>query len=55
MGSTTDSVAATATAASTAFPPACSASSPAWVASGWFDATAPRRPMITGRYDRGPS
>ena len=54
-GSTTESVAATATAASTALPPAWSARSPAWVASGWFEATAPRRPMISGRCDRGPS
>ena len=54
-GSTTPSVAPMATAASTASPPAWRVSRPAWVASGWFDATAPRRPMMTGRYDRGPS
>ena len=54
-GSTTESVAATATAASTALPPAWSARRPAWVARGWFEATAPRRPMISGRCDRGPS
>src|SRR5262245_61206745 len=54
-GSTTDSVAATATAASIALPPAWRASSPACVARGWFEATAPRRPMISGRWERGPS
>src|SRR5687767_15348293 len=54
-GSTTPSVAPMATAASTASPPAWRLRRPAWVASGWFDATAPRRPMMTGRYDRGPS
>ncbi len=48
-GSTTFSVDATATAASTALPPSRSMRMPAIEASGWADATAPRVPMIVGR------
>ena len=51
-GSTTPSVSAIATAASTALPPARSVSSPAWVANGWLAPTAPLRPMISGRCAR---
>src|SRR6266540_2181286 len=54
--STTAGVAAMATAASTALPPAWSVSRLAWVASGWFEATARRRPMIrlAGDVERRP-
>ena len=48
-GSTTFSVDATATAASTALPPARRMRIPAIDASGCADATAPRVPMTTGR------
>src|SRR6266567_5562431 len=50
-GSTTPRASATDTAASTALPPARRVMRPAWAASGWLAATAPRRPMISGRYD----
>src|SRR5262245_1607201 len=48
-GYTTAIVAPTATAASTAVPPRCSASRPARVASGWGEATTPRRPRAAGQ------
>ena len=51
-GSTTLRVDPTATAASTALPPARSISIPAIEASGCAEATAPRRPMTVGRYAR---
>src|SRR5947209_4633514 len=44
IGSTTFSVAATATAASKALPPASRMSSPACVANGWAELTIPRLP-----------
>src|SRR5436190_19518337 len=50
-GSTTFSAAATAIAASTAFPPAASVRTPASAASGCPAATIPFRPATTGRYD----
>ena len=48
-GSTTFSVEPTATAASTALPPASSIRIPAMEASGWAEATTPRVPMTVGR------
>jgi len=48
-GSTTFNVEPTATAASTALPPASSVSMPAIEASGCAEATAPRVPMTVGR------
>ena len=48
-GSTTFSVEPTATAASTALPPASSMRIPAMEASGWAEATTPRVPMTVGR------
>ena len=48
-GSTTFRVEPTATAASTALPPASSVWIPAIEASGWAEATAPRVPMTVGR------
>ena len=49
-GSTTFSVAAAATAASTAFPPRHNISSPAALASGCAVATIPRVPITAGRW-----
>jgi hypothetical protein len=48
-GSTTLRAAATATAASTALPPASSISIPAIDARGWAEVTIPRRPITAGR------
>src|SRR5262245_65538080 len=48
-GYTTAIVAPTATAASAAVPPSRRASRPARVASGWGDATTPRRPRAAGQ------
>ena len=48
-GSTTFSVEPTATAASTALPPACSIWIPAIEASGCAEVTTPRAPMTVGR------
>ena len=48
-GSTTLSVEPTATAASTALPPATKISTPAIDASGCAEVTTPRRPMTVGR------
>ena len=48
-GYTTAKVAPTATAASTAVPPERSTSRPATVASGWGEATIPRRPRAAGQ------
>ena len=48
-GSTTLSAEPTATAASTALPPASSVWMPAMEASGCAEATAPRVPMTVGR------
>jgi hypothetical protein len=48
-GSTTFSVEATATAASTALPPASSIWIPAIEASGCAEVTTPRVPMTVGR------
>ena len=48
-GSTTLSVEPTATAASTALPPASKISMPAIDASGCAEVTTPRRPMTVGR------
>jgi hypothetical protein len=47
VGSATVSIAAAASAASTAFPPRSSAASPARVASGWLVATI-ASPLIAG-------
>src|SRR5579885_3382270 len=50
-GSTTFSAAATATAASTAFPPSSSMRSPATAASGWAAATTPLGATTGGRVE----
>ena len=50
-GSATLRPAATATAASTAFPPACRASNPAIVACWDAEATMPRLPVAGGRVE----
>ncbi len=49
-GSTTLTAAATAMAASTAFPPCWRMKMPAWEASGWPEATIPFLPMISGLF-----
>src|SRR3984885_12241206 len=51
-GSTTPRVSEITTDASIGLPPARSVSSPAWVARGWFEPTAPLRPMINTRWLR---
>src|SRR5688500_11500455 len=49
-GSATFNAAAVATAASTAFPPACRIRIPATDASGFGEVATPRRPIATGRW-----
>ena len=53
IGSTTQSTAAAASAASTALPPRSSARSPACVASGWLVATIPRAATALARAGNG--